>query len=101
MCDGDEGKGYPEPLSITTAGREAAGSMRKSENEVMMKNVLKAASKVDLRGRSESEGEGEGEGEDHGREERCEERNKEEDENDSEEEQEEVVDDGDADFDPK
>jgi len=78
--DRKESKGYPEPLSITTAGREVEGSMRESEKVAV---ILKAE------GGSESECEAE----DHGREEV----NKDEKEGSIGESKDDV----DADFDPK
>jgi len=38
------GKGYPEPLSITTAGR-GEGSMRKRETVVMMVSVERGSAR--------------------------------------------------------
>jgi hypothetical protein len=63
-------KAYPVPLSMTTAGREVAGSMRMREEEVSLLEVVE----VDLQLRSKRAFRAE----DHGREGRFDEREDEE-----------------------
>ena len=45
MGDLNGGKGYPEPLSMTTAGREGERSMRKRETVVVMVSVERGSAR--------------------------------------------------------